>query len=659
MTDDPKRRPPSHPAARDLQGITRPADWMFLQPGMLDLMHDAVITTDLHGIVTGCNRAVTSTYGYAHEELIGQSIAILYPEEDRHLLVDTVGPAVLSTGSFHGELRQRTRTGDYIYVHLAITLLRDAEGHPAGMAGFSVDVTAQKLGDIALRQRDRVELELQEQKAASALMKMLVGAVERAEDVILITEAGPVEKPGPRILYVNRAFQKLTGYAPEEVIGQTPRILQGLKTDRRALDRIHNALKSWQPIREELINYRKDGSDFWVDLSIFPIANDHGWYTHWMAIQRDTSEQNRLREQLVEGESRHRFLTESIPELLWTASAQGQCTYVSQSCAAFLGMPESQILGSGWFQCVHPDDVAGTAEKWNEALERGTFFETEYRLRRHDGQYVWFLHRARPRKSEDGRVLEWIGTSSDIALQKRSQEALRQTEKLAAVGRLASSIAHEINNPLTSVTNLLYLLSANSSLDRSAREYVQTAQEELARVSEITTQTLRFHKQSVHAAPARLEDVLDSVLALYRPRLLSSGIWLERQYQRDEPVVCLAADIRQALANIVGNAVEAMPNGGRLWIRKRASCDWKTRQRRGVRITVADSGSGIELEHRGRIFEPFFTTKGITGTGLGLWVTQDLIARHEGSISFRSSTRPGRSGTLMSIFLPFEPTRRV
>jgi len=257
---------------------------MFIQPSMLDQMHDAIITTDMNGIVVGCNRAVSTTYGFLPEELIGQSVSVLYAEVDRHFLLDTVVPAVLDTGSFRGETRNCTRTGDYIYIHLSVALLRDADGKPSGMVGFSVDVTAQKLGDLAMRRTIEVEREFEQHKAASAGMKMLFAAVERAEDVILLTEAEPIREPGPRIVYVNQAFQKMTGYSPQEVIGKTPRILQGPKSDPAALKRIHDALSSWQPIREELINYRKDGTPFWVDLSIFPIADEKGWYMHWMAI---------------------------------------------------------------------------------------------------------------------------------------------------------------------------------------------------------------------------------------------------------------------------------------------------------------------------------------------------------------------------------------
>ena len=635
--------------------VSNAADWMFLQPAILDQMHDSIIVTDLEGIVTGCNRAASQIYGYAAEELVGKSAAILYPPEDQYLLQEQVIPMVLSAGSFHGEQRNQTRSGTSIYIHLSISLLRDGDGRPAGMVGFSVNVTQQKLGDMAIKRHDDVERQLHVERTDNEVMRLLYNAVDRAEDVFLITEAEPVDLPGPRVLYVNPAFERMTGYSAKEIIGQTPRILQGPSTDRAALDRIRAALKAWKPVREEMTNYRKDGSEFTVDLSIVPIANERGWFTHWMAIQRDTTQMKQMREEIAEKESRLHFLTESIPQLLWTANKDGMCQFVSDSCATFLGVEVSACLGEGWSQFIHPEDKDRALLVWREAVEQRQTLIVEYRLQRQDGEYVWFLHRAVPRFDDAGEAMEWIGSSTDIEQQKRSEAAIRQTEKLAAVGRLASSISHEINNPLASVTNLLYLLGAQPSLSKTAQEYVRTAQEELARVSEITTQTLRFHNQSAFAAPTRVAEVLDSLLSFYRPRIVSAGLTVRREYDRTERLTCFAGDLRQAFSNLIANAIEACSPGGTIRIRKRPSVTWKYRKVRGVRVTIADTGHGVARESLQRIFEPFYTTKGITGTGLGLWITKDLIAKHDGKILIRSSTRAGKSGTVISILLPFEP----
>ena len=195
-------------------------------------------------------------------------------------------------------------------------------------------------------------------------------------------------------------------------------------------------------------------------------------------------------------------------------------------------------------------------------------------------------------------------------------------------------------------------------LDHQAADFVMTAQEQLNRITEITTRTLRFHRQSVSAISTRLAELLDFVLAIYRSRLAGAEIEVYREYQRLPPVTCFAGDLRQAVGNLIGNAVDALTSGGRLRIRLRQARRWQGVSQPGIRVTIADTGVGIPQEHRGTSFEPFFTTKGSTGTGLGLWVTRDLIGKHEGTVTFRSSTRAGASGTVMSIFLPARPDEK-
>lgn len=634
--------------------ISNPSDWIFLHPAILNQMHDSIITTDMHGVVTGCNRAASQIYGYQPAELIGQHVSILYPEEERLFLEERVISEIRERGEFRGELRNRTRTGKTIFIHLSATVLKDVEGSPMGMVGFSIDITSQKLGELAVRATDQYRKEIEHSQQHAETRQLLYTAVERALDAVLITEAEPIDAPGPRILYVNRAFEQMTGYTRDEAIGQTPRMLQGPKTDRSTLARIRESLEARKPVREEMINYRKDGTEFHIELTIVPIADESGLYTHWVAIQRDITDRVRLREELENNQARLHYLTEAIPQLVWTANDRGECEFVSQATASFAGVSPEEMLGRGWTNYIHPEDREKTGQAWAEAIGAGAAFSTEFRLRRHDGQYCWFLSLAVPRRDPEGRIIEWIGSCTDISQQKLSEQALLRTEKLAAVGRLASSIAHEINNPLEAISNLLYLLGMQSSLDRTAREYVKTAQEELSRITQITSQTLRFHKQSTIPAPARLSEILDSVLTFYRPRLSTAGVQVLRDYRQTESVVCFASEIRHAITNLISNAIEAVGNDGRIRVRLRPSVTWKTRQRRGVRVTIGDNGCGIEKELLNRVFEPFFTTKPETGTGLGMWIARDLITKHGGKIKMRSSTRPGRTGTVVTFLLPFE-----
>lgn len=241
----------------------------------------------------------------------------------------------------------------------------------------------------------------------------------------------------------------------------------------------------------------------------------------------------------------------------------------------------------------------------------------------------------------------------DLTEQKKSEKVLRRTEKLAAAGRLAASIAHEINNPLEAVTNCLYLLD-QGQIDANSREYLKLAQQELNRVSHITTQTLRFYRQNTRPVKTDVHELMENVLALYEGRLRSLRVTVERDLGEVPIIVAYDGAVRQVLANLIGNSVDAMQvSGGRLIVRTRSARDWQT-SRCGISMTVADSGTGMSQETLTRIFEPFFSTKGNTGTGLGLWVSRDIVAKHRGFIRVRSRQQ-GKSGTVFRIFLPIQP----
>jgi signal transduction histidine kinase len=251
--------------------------------------------------------------------------------------------------------------------------------------------------------------------------------------------------------------------------------------------------------------------------------------------------------------------------------------------------------------------------------------------------------------------VRWAGIIvQDISERKQSEDTLRNTEKLAVTGKLAASIAHEVNNPLEAITNLLYLLRNFCDLDESALKYVTMAEREGRRIAEIAEQTLRFYRQSTLPHRANMAELLDSILDLYQSRCHALDILVEREYDPEMDLFCYAGEVRQVFASFVGNAIEATSAGGRLVVRARRSRNWEFPEVQGVRLTVADTGVGIEQEVRERVFEAFFTTKGETGTGLGLWVSHEIILKHRGLVHLRSRTAGlGKSsGTVFQIFFP-------
>jgi PAS domain S-box-containing protein len=255
-------------------------------------------------------------------------------------------------------------------------------------------------------------------------------------------------------------------------------------------------------------------------------------------------------------------------------------------------------------------------------------------------------------KLKDGGVdAALLEINRDITAQLQAQEALRKTERLAAMGRVAGIIAHEINNPLEAINNAFYLLRDHKSLDDDARYLARLAEEELLRVAHITRQTLSFYRESQKAVTVSIANILDDVLDLQSRRLRLSNITLDKRYGSPGQIIGFPAELKQVFLNLVGNAIQAMPEGGRLRVRITDSQP-RNRQRSGVRVSICDTGSGIKAADAKRLFEPFFTTKETKGTGLGLWISKGIVQKYDGAIRFRSLRINGSGGTCFSVFLP-------
>ena len=248
-----------------------------------------------------------------------------------------------------------------------------------------------------------------------------------------------------------------------------------------------------------------------------------------------------------------------------------------------------------------------------------------------------------------GSKFEGICFAMDITVRKQAELALLRQEKLASAGRLAATIAHEINNPLEAVTNLLYLARQVPNLPETAQQMLKTADEELQRVTHTAKQTLGFYRESTQARDVDLAQAIGDVLNVYARKLEHRAIRVETDFRARPVVHAVGGELRQVFSNVINNAADAMSQGGRLRIRISHAADGP---QPFVRVTFADEGSGIESTLRAHIFEPFFTTKRDVGTGLGLWVTKQLVEKHGGRISLRSSTGSAHHGTTFSIVLP-------
>lgn len=355
---------------------------------------------------------------------------------------------------------------------------------------------------------------------------------------------------------------------------------------------------------------------------------------------------------LQASEERFRTLVHAVPQMLWSTDAEGTADYLSQQWCDYTGQSQEEASGAGWQLVLHPEERERVAAAWQHSVASGELYELETRLRRADGSYRWMLARGAPLRNGSGRTLKWFGTCTDIHEQKMAEETLRTAEKLAATARMASALAHQINNPLAAVTNLLYLLEHEAGSNQQMRQYGALAQQELARVAHIARQTLGLYRESSAPAVLRLSDIVDNILELYASDIVARQVTVEKQYQCEAQVVGLPGELRQMVSTLLLNALEAVPVEGMVKLRLQSGRDRRDPARRGVRFVVADNGHGIPPEHRNRIFEPFFTTKAEKATGLGLWVAQTIVQHYGGTIRLHSSTQPSRHGTTVSVFLP-------
>jgi PAS domain S-box-containing protein len=299
---------------------------------------------------------------------------------------------------------------------------------------------------------------------------------------------------------------------------------------------------------------------------------------------------------------------------------------------------------------VAEEDQPKVAAAAAHTAKTGQPFQVEFRAIWPNGEIRWLEACGTPQPSNPSI---WLGVTTDITNRKTAELALLRSEKLSAASRLASSVSHEINNPLAAITNLVYLAKSRA-FEAEQHAYLEQAERELARITYITSQSLRFHRQQSAPVEIDVAATLREVMHFYEPRLLAANINVRFDVRQAPNLLCCAGEIRQVFGNLIQNCLEAMPRGARIRLRVRPCTDWKSGAR-AVRVTIANTGSGMSTQTRKRIYEPFFTTKDGTNTGLGLWVAAGIVDRHEGSIHVWSSIHPERSGTAFSLVFPLQP----
>jgi PAS domain S-box-containing protein len=464
-----------------------------------------------------------------------------------------------------------------------------------------------------------------------------------------------------RITMLNPVAESLTGWTKPQAVGRPlPEVFRIVheytrETVENPVDKVRR-LNSVVALENHTILIRRDGTEIPIDDSGAPIRNQDGSLSGVVLVFRNVAERRQAATLIRQSQERLNSIYNTSLEYIGILSPEGRVLDCNRASLEFAGNTRADVLGKFFWDCPWFTATPGMPEAVYAAIRKAAAGEAqrqEMALIRPNGEVVNFDFSLSPAFDAEGNITYLVPEGRDISELKRAEQALLQSEKLAAVGRLATSIAHEINNPLESVTNLIYL-ARHDPTTPEIEKYLNAADHELRRVSVIVSQTLRFHKQSSNPEPIQASELFATVLSIFEGRLRNLQIEVEAGHRTDEPVVCFAGDVRQVLNNLVANAIDAMDRKGRLLLRSHASTDWAT-NRKGITITVADTGAGISRDDLSHIFEPFFTTKGIGGTGLGLWVSKEVVARHQGRLNVRSCTTPGKSGTVFRFFLPHAP----
>lgn len=507
-----------------------------------------------------------------------------------------------------------------------------------GLSVYFRDVTAQRRRDEHLR--------------------LLDAAVSRQNDILLITDASSLDASagGPRIVYVNDAFVRHTGYSREEVIGQTPRILQGPETDRSELDRIRQALQKWEPVRAELVNYSRDGRAFDLEIDIVPLADGSGKYTHWVAVQRDISERKRSEEARRLSDERFRLVSKATNDVIWDWDLKANRVWWSDAITTVYGhlFDDDNADPEIWANRIHASDREEVLGQLRAVIAGpGNFWSHEYRFLRADGSAAIVSDQAYIIRDDAGAALRILGSMRDMTEQRDLEHKLRESQKLEAVGQLTGGIAHDFNNLLTVILGNAEELSELLSDDPQLRQMAEMTATAATRGAELTSHLLAFaRRQPLQPMVSDLNRLIKGMEGLFR-RTLSEDIDIE--FVRCAGLWQTEVDPGQlevALLNLMVNARDAMPLGGKLTIETanvRLDDDYAANHNevsagQYVMVSVTDTGNGMDPVTASRAFEPFFTTKAAgKGSGLGLSMVFGFVKQSRGHIKIYSEIGEGTS----------------
>ncbi|BAY27991.1 multi-sensor hybrid histidine kinase [Calothrix sp. NIES-2100] len=622
-----------------------------LKAQILAQTHDSVVSTDLDGYITSWNQGAQRVFGYSAQETIGQHIELLYPQPQmRDALQNQIIAPLKAKGEHEVEVKAQAKCGKHIDVLLSLSLLRDRNQNPVGMIGFSMDITARKLAEAELRQSEEFN------------QRML----SSSSDCIKVLDLDG------RLLYMNPGgicLLEIDDLAP--LLNTEWLCFWGEQAQQMAQDAIAVA-KAGELGRFQGYCPTAKGTPKWWDVVVTPIRNPAGQIIQLLCISRDITDYKQAEEAIRQSEARYRYLAEAIPHLVWTCDANGLCDYVNERLCEYTGLPFEQALDFGWLSAVHPEDVELSQNIWLNAVKNSTFYKHEYRFRRNsDGSYRWHLILGLPLKDEQGRVMKWFGTCTDIHDQKEleiERDRILQLEQVARneaerANRIKDEflaiLSHELRSPLNPILGWTKLLQSRKLDDSKTAEALATIERNAKLQTQLIDDLLDIArilrgKLSLNADPLNLAFVIEAAIDTVRTAAIAKSILIHPVLPNIGQVSGDAVRLQQIVWNLLSNAIKFTPSGGRVDI-------VLERVGKQAQITVADTGKGINQEFLPHIFESFrqedvSVTRKYGGLGLGLAIVYHLIEAHGGTITADSQGEgQGATFTVRLPLLHIEP----
>ena len=588
---------------------------------MVDSSDDAIFGADAAGTINTWNAAATEMLGYRADEIVGQSVFVLIPPtlhaEHRGLLDRLRAGERVS----HYETVLVRKGGDRVDVSLAISPVRNDQGKLIGTAAVA--------RDVGRNQRDH------------AAQSRLAAIVESSDDAIYARDLNGI------ITDWNAAAERMFGYKADEVIGRSILTIIPPELQHEELA-ILGKIRAGERIEHyETERLHKDGRRVAVSLTTSPIRSA-GRVIGASKIARDISDRR------VNEHARLMLaaIVESSDDAIISKTLDGIITSWNAAAQRLFGYTAEEIVGHSVLRLLPPelyDEEPGIIAKLRNG-ERIDHFET--RRVKKSGEVFDISLTVSPIRNKNGKIIGASKIVRDISDRKRAEALLIEKEKLEAIGRLAATLAHEVNNPLESIMNLSYLVAHHPALPVDLRGFAELLVKEVDRAGEITRQVLSFHREPRVAAPVDVAENVRLILAAKRTKLQAKDIDVHTDMNA-RMAHGFAGELRQVLDNVIDNAIDASPRAGVINIRTRRSTAAGADR---IILTVCDNGPGISPEMLPRIFSPFVTTKAANGSGLGLWVSQGIVQKHNGTIRVRSATehpgRPKKTGSVFRISLP-------